>query len=83
MHIETAKSPQNFLFTVSSDESVLLFTDYENNNGEEGSVSEAVWRNRYLMDYDPLNQLLVCMVWEHACQTAHAVIDNCYVAASI
>lgn len=25
-------------------------------------MSDDVWRNHYLMDYDPLNQLLVCMV---------------------
>lgn len=39
-----------------------LFADYEGPNGEEGAVSDDVWRNHYLMDYDPLNQLLVCMV---------------------
>lgn len=50
------------LATVSSDESELLFVDYENTDSDEGPVSDAVWRNRYLMDYDPLNQLLVCMV---------------------
>ncbi|XP_062372684.1 uncharacterized protein si:dkey-28a3.2 [Sardina pilchardus] len=27
-----------------------------------GPASASVWRSRYLMDYDPLNQLLVCMV---------------------
>ncbi|XP_049598939.1 uncharacterized protein si:dkey-28a3.2 isoform X2 [Syngnathus scovelli] len=29
--------------------------------GEEGSVSEATWRNTYLMDYEPLDRLLVCV----------------------
>ncbi|XP_077445887.1 uncharacterized protein LOC144066318 isoform X2 [Stigmatopora argus] len=29
--------------------------------GEENGVSGATWRNVYLMDYDPLHQLLVCM----------------------
>ena len=72
----------NILFTVSSDESVL-FADYENNNDEEGSVSEAVWRNRYLMDYDPLNQLLVCMVcgelqYSHSLEGVRAHIDEAH-----
>ncbi|XP_034471514.1 uncharacterized protein si:dkey-28a3.2 [Hippoglossus hippoglossus] len=44
------------------DDPELLYTDYENNSGEEGSISDSVWRYSYLMDYDPLNQLLVCMV---------------------
>ncbi|XP_062300807.1 uncharacterized protein si:dkey-28a3.2 [Scomber scombrus] len=65
------------------DESELLFADYENNNGEEGSVSEAVWRNRYLMDYDPLNQLLVCMVcgelqYSHSLEGVRAHIDEAH-----
>ncbi|XP_044197163.1 uncharacterized protein si:dkey-28a3.2 [Thunnus albacares] len=69
--------------TPVEDESVLLFTDYENNNGEEGSVSEAVWRNRYLMDYDPLNQLLVCMVcgelqYSHSLEGVRAHIDEAH-----
>ncbi|XP_072564781.1 uncharacterized protein [Paramormyrops kingsleyae] len=38
----------------------------EEEDEEEGSVgaptSAAMWRSRFLMDYDPLNQLLVCMV---------------------
>ncbi|XP_037116464.1 serine/arginine repetitive matrix protein 1 isoform X2 [Syngnathus acus] len=29
--------------------------------GEEGPVSEATWRNTYLMDYEPLDRLLVCV----------------------
>ncbi|XP_077357415.1 uncharacterized protein LOC144004241 [Festucalex cinctus] len=33
----------------------------ERPSGDGGHVSEATWRNFYLMDYDPLNQLLVCM----------------------
>lgn len=43
------------------DEADLLF-EYESHNGEEGPATDDVWRNHYLMDYDPLNQLLVCMV---------------------
>lgn len=38
------------------------YDDYEGPSGEEGAVSSDFWRNHYLMDYDPLNQLLVCMV---------------------
>ncbi|XP_050931445.1 uncharacterized protein si:dkey-28a3.2 isoform X5 [Lates calcarifer] len=65
------------------DESELLFTDYENNNSEEGSVSDAVWRDRYLMDYDPLNQLLVCMVcgelqYSHSLEGVKAHIDEAH-----
>ncbi|KAJ8246768.1 hypothetical protein GJAV_G00255190 [Gymnothorax javanicus] len=40
--------------------------DYGGVGGEEGQedapCSEASWRTRFLMDFDPLNQLLVCMV---------------------
>ncbi|XP_039996922.1 uncharacterized protein si:dkey-28a3.2 isoform X2 [Xiphias gladius] len=65
------------------DESELLFGDYENNNGEEGSVSDVVWRNSYLMDYDPLNQLLVCMVcgelqYSHSLEGVRAHIDEAH-----
>ncbi|KAM6894414.1 uncharacterized protein PEZ65_022096 isoform 1-T1 [Lycodopsis pacificus] len=65
------------------DDPELLFTDYENNNGEEGPVSDAVWRNRYLMDYDPLNQLLVCMVcgelqYSHSLEGVMAHIDEAH-----
>ncbi|MEQ2169003.1 hypothetical protein GOODEAATRI_020488 [Goodea atripinnis] len=41
-------------------EADFLFAHYDDNDDED-TMSEAVWRNRYLMDYDPLNQLLVCM----------------------
>uniref|UniRef100_UPI0037E8FBF5 uncharacterized protein n=1 Tax=Semicossyphus pulcher TaxID=241346 RepID=UPI0037E8FBF5 len=65
------------------DESELLFMDYENNNGEDGPVSDAVWRNRYLMDFDPLNQLLVCMVcgeqqYLHSLEGVRAHIDEAH-----
>ncbi|KAM9835376.1 uncharacterized protein ACBT44_017492 isoform 1-T2 [Syngnathus typhle] len=33
----------------------------ERPTGEEGPVSEATWRNTYLMDYEPLDRLLVCV----------------------
>ncbi|XP_072315447.1 uncharacterized protein [Eucyclogobius newberryi] len=39
-----------------------VFTDYESPSGEEAALSGDFWRNNYLMDHDPLNQLLVCMV---------------------
>lgn len=39
-----------------------LYPDYESAPVEDGSGSEDFWRHHYLMDYDPLNQLLVCMV---------------------
>ncbi|XP_073331283.1 uncharacterized protein [Pagrus major] len=65
------------------DESELLFAGYENNNGDEGPVSDTVWRNRYLMDYDPLNQLLVCMVcgelqYSHNLEGVRAHIDEAH-----
>ncbi|XP_056224781.1 uncharacterized protein si:dkey-28a3.2 isoform X2 [Seriola aureovittata] len=70
-------------YTVPLEESELLFSDYENNSGEEGSVSDAVWRNCYLMDYDPLNQLLVCMVcgelqYSHTLEGVSAHIDEAH-----
>ncbi|KAM8897964.1 uncharacterized protein AB9W97_009127 isoform 1-T4 [Spinachia spinachia] len=75
----------SFSFTgyTAPDNAELLFTDYEDNNGEEGSVSDAVWRNRYLMDYDPLNQLLVCMVcgelqYSHSLEGVRAHIDEAH-----
>ncbi|TMS02030.1 Uncharacterized protein E3U43_007570 [Larimichthys crocea] len=65
------------------DESELLFPDYENNNGDEGPVSDSVWRNHYLMDYDPLNQLLVCMVcgelqYSHSLEGVMAHIEEAH-----
>ncbi|XP_078147855.1 uncharacterized protein LOC144543546 [Centroberyx gerrardi] len=65
------------------DESEVLFEDYDDTNGEDGPVSDAVWRNRYLMDYDPLNQLLVCMVcgelqYSHSLEGARAHIDEAH-----
>ncbi|TNN57111.1 putative protein C11orf95 [Liparis tanakae] len=64
-------------------DSELLFGDYENGTGEEDPVSDAVWRNRYLMDYDPLNQLLVCMVcgelqYSHNLEGVRAHIDEAH-----
>ncbi|XP_060922478.1 uncharacterized protein si:dkey-28a3.2 [Limanda limanda] len=63
------------------DDPELLYTDYENNSGEEGSISDSVWRYSYLMDYDPLNQLLVCMVcgelqYSHSLEGVRAHIDD-------
>ncbi|KAM6960358.1 uncharacterized protein LKV04_021921 [Tautogolabrus adspersus] len=65
------------------DESELVFMDYESSGAEDGPVSDAVWRNRYLMDYDPLNQLLVCMVcgeqqYSHSLEGVKAHIDDAH-----
>ncbi|XP_070710931.1 uncharacterized protein [Pempheris klunzingeri] len=77
--------PESFVYSNYTapveDESEFLLADYENNNGEEGPVSDTVWRNRYLMDYDPLNQLLVCMVcgeqqYSHSLEGVRAHIDE-------
>ncbi|XP_062239790.1 uncharacterized protein LOC133949812 [Platichthys flesus] len=65
------------------DDPELLYTDYENHSGEEGSISDSVWRYRYLMDYDPLNQLLVCMVcgelqYSHSLEGVRAHIEDAH-----
>lgn len=46
-------------------------------------MSDIVWRNRYLMDYDPLNQLLVCMVcgelqYSHSLEGVRVHIDEAH-----
>lgn len=68
---------------VPTDEQELLFSDCENHGGEDGPVSDAVWRNHYLMDYDPLNQLLVCIVcgelqYSHSLEGVRAHIDEAH-----
>ncbi|XP_060887408.1 uncharacterized protein si:dkey-28a3.2 [Labrus mixtus] len=65
------------------DESELVFMDYESSGAEDGPVSDAVWRSGYLMDYDPLNQLLVCMVcgeqqYSHSLEGVRAHIDDAH-----
>ncbi|CAJ1086503.1 uncharacterized protein si:dkey-28a3.2 [Xyrichtys novacula] len=82
---DTDSSPfdfQNYTAPLE-DESELQFLDYDNMNGEDPSVSDAVWRSRYLMDYDPLNQLLVCMVcgeqqYCHSLEGVRAHIDEAH-----
>ncbi|XP_056156211.1 uncharacterized protein si:dkey-28a3.2 [Lampris incognitus] len=59
------------------------FTDYDDNDNEEGPISDAEWRNRYLMDHDPLNQLLVCMVcgdlqYSHSLEGVRAHIEEAH-----
>ncbi|XP_036453627.1 uncharacterized protein si:dkey-28a3.2 [Colossoma macropomum] len=46
--------------TSFKDEAELCFVPGDDCTDEP--LSEAKWRNTYLMDYDPINQLLVCMV---------------------
>ena len=77
------KVAQINVLSSSADESELLFADYEDNNDEEGPLSDTVWRSRYLMDYDPLNQLLVCMVcgelqYSHNLEGVRAHIDEAH-----
>ncbi|KAK6323097.1 hypothetical protein J4Q44_G00054360 [Coregonus suidteri] len=65
------------------DESELLFLDDDHGGNYDGAISDAVWRNRYLMDYDPLNQLLVCMVcgelqYSHSLEGVRAHIDEAH-----
>ncbi|KAK5893874.1 hypothetical protein CgunFtcFv8_006707 [Champsocephalus gunnari] len=86
--VSTSKDtdPASFSFSgfsaAAEDESDLLFADYDQDE-EEGPVSDAVWRNRYLMDHDPLNQLLVCMVcgelqYSHSLEGVRAHIDEAH-----
>ncbi|XP_014062087.2 uncharacterized protein si:dkey-28a3.2 [Salmo salar] len=65
------------------DESELLFLHDDVGDNYDGAISDAVWRNRYLMDYDPLNQLLVCMVcgelqYSHSLEGVRAHIDEAH-----
>ncbi|XP_055794875.1 uncharacterized protein si:dkey-28a3.2 [Salvelinus fontinalis] len=65
------------------DESELLFLHDDLGDNYDGAISDAVWRNRYLMDYDPLNQLLVCMVcgelqYSHSLEGVRAHIDEAH-----
>ncbi|KAJ8008110.1 hypothetical protein DPEC_G00101360 [Dallia pectoralis] len=63
------------------DESELIHPDDATGDHYNGPFSDAVWRNRYLMDYDPLNQLLVCMVcgdlqYSHSLEGVRAHIED-------
>ncbi|CDQ77387.1 unnamed protein product [Oncorhynchus mykiss] len=65
------------------DESELLFLHDDLGDNYDGAISDVVWRNRYLMDYDPLNQLLVCMVcgelqYSHSLEGVRAHIDEAH-----
>ncbi|KAM4612102.1 uncharacterized protein ACJ7VT_012702 [Polymixia lowei] len=87
--MSTSSEAELGYFTYSSytapieDESDVLFNDYDDNDGEDGPISDAVWRNRYLMDHDPLNQLLVCMVcgdlqYSHSLEGVRAHIEEAH-----
>ncbi|XP_054914716.1 uncharacterized protein si:dkey-28a3.2 [Poeciliopsis prolifica] len=89
MSIPVDPDPPPFMYTNCpaqvEGEADILFADHaddhDDNDEEEDSMSEAVWRNRYLMDYDPLNQLLVCMVcgelqYSHSLEGVQAHIDE-------
>ncbi|KAL2079323.1 hypothetical protein ACEWY4_025067 [Coilia grayii] len=46
-----------------TDKAELAFQKYHDDDADcAGPISVDAWRSRYLMDYDPVNQLLVCMV---------------------
>nr|XP_046175049.1 uncharacterized protein LOC124008110 isoform X1 [Oncorhynchus gorbuscha]XP_046175050.1 uncharacterized protein LOC124008110 isoform X1 [Oncorhynchus gorbuscha] len=67
----------------TEEESELLFPDGDHNDNYNGPISDAVWRNCYLMDYDPLNQLLVCMVcgelqYSHSLEGVRAHIEEAH-----
>lgn len=84
MSMPVDPDPSPFIYTdcpahVEGEADFLIADD----NDEEDSMSEAVWRNRYLMDYDPLNQLLVCMVcgelqYSHSLEGVRAHIDEAH-----
>ncbi|KAG9346644.1 hypothetical protein JZ751_006955 [Albula glossodonta] len=58
--------------------------DEEEEDGHSDSpLSEAAWRTRFLMDFDPLNQLLVCMVCgelqhSHSLETVRGHIEEAH-----
>lgn len=67
----------------TEEESELLFPDDDHHDNYNGPISDAVWRNCYLMDYDPLNQLLVCMVcgdlqYSHSLEGVRAHIEEAH-----
>ncbi|CAG5929597.1 unnamed protein product [Menidia menidia] len=64
MPVEPDAEPFEFSDHVApiEDDSELLFDHYEDGGVEEGALPGGVWRSHYLMDYDPLHQLLVCTV---------------------
>ncbi|XP_014902569.1 uncharacterized protein LOC106956310 isoform X1 [Poecilia latipinna] len=92
MSIPVDPDPPPFMYTNCpaqvEDEADILFADHadgddDHDDEEEDSMSEEVWRNRYLMDYDPLNQLLVCMVcgelqYSHSLEGVRAHIDEAH-----
>lgn len=60
-----------------------LFASCEGKECEDGPPCDAAWRQRYLMDYDPLNQLLVCMVcgelqYSHSVEGVRGHIDEAH-----
>lgn len=60
-----------------------LFASCQAKECEDAPLSDAAWRTCYLMDYDPLNQLLVCMVcgelqYSHSEEAARGHIDEAH-----
>ncbi|KAG7259369.1 hypothetical protein CRUP_010767 [Coryphaenoides rupestris] len=60
----------------------VLFADGDHGE-DDGSISDGAWRNRYLMDHDSLNQLLVCMVcgdllYSHSLEGVRAHIEEAH-----
>ncbi|KAL2079321.1 hypothetical protein ACEWY4_025065 [Coilia grayii] len=50
------------LSSYAEEPSTAILTHDENDIDLRSAVSARSWRSRYLMDYDPVNQLLVCMM---------------------
>lgn len=70
-------------FVASLEDETELQADYETSHDGEDPISDAVWRSRYLMDYDPLNQLLVCIVcgemqYSHSLEGVRAHIEEAH-----
>nr|XP_057923882.1 uncharacterized protein si:dkey-28a3.2 isoform X2 [Doryrhamphus excisus] len=70
-------------YTVPLQDELLFPNDEHHPGGEDSLISEPTWRNIYLMDYDPLNQLLVCMVcgdlqYSHSLEGVRAHIEEAH-----
>ncbi|XP_029943986.1 serine/arginine repetitive matrix protein 2 [Salarias fasciatus] len=87
MSVAMDGGPGGFSYTdypvPAGDEPDVLFSELDGAGGDEAPVSDGVWRSRYLMDHDPLNQLLVCMVcgelqYSHGLEGVRAHIDEAH-----
>ncbi|XP_061921014.1 uncharacterized protein si:dkey-28a3.2 isoform X2 [Entelurus aequoreus] len=78
-----SNSMQTEAYSVPLKSELFFANDEHHPSSEEGFISEPTWRNIYLMDYDPLNQLLVCMVcgnlqYSHSLEGVRAHIEEAH-----